>query len=92
MRIILISKVGSISLNLCYRSSALTVATENGIPTLPTLTYLANTISANDKTVPYSTIVALPTDKGEFSAFINKHTNEAAQLRMCRHIIKNANN
>ncbi|RKU38738.1 hypothetical protein C6496_04310 [Candidatus Poribacteria bacterium] len=60
--------------------SALTVGIENGIPTLPTLTYLANTISANDKTVPYSTIVALPTDKGEFSAFIDKHTTEAAQL------------
>ncbi|MDE0556703.1 MAG: FtsX-like permease family protein, partial [Candidatus Poribacteria bacterium] len=47
--------------------NALTVATENGISTLPTLTYLANTISANDRMVPYSTIVALPTDTGEFS-------------------------
>lgn len=47
--------------------NALTVATENGISTLPTLTYLANTIAANDKTVPYSTIVALPTDRREFS-------------------------
>ena len=47
--------------------SALTVATENGIPTLPTLTYLANTISANGRTVPYSTMVALPTDAGELS-------------------------
>lgn len=47
--------------------NALTVATENEIPTLPTLTYLANTISANDKTVPYSTIVARPTDRREFS-------------------------
>ncbi len=46
--------------------TALTVAAENSIPTLPTLTYLANTISANDKTVPYSTIVALPTGEGEF--------------------------
>ena len=45
---------------------ALAVATENSIPTLPTLTYLANTISANDKTVPYSTIVALPTREGKF--------------------------
>ena len=32
--------------------TALTVATENGIPTFPTLTYLANTISANDKVYP----------------------------------------
>lgn len=46
--------------------AASTVATENGISTLPTLTYLANTISANGKTVPYSTIVALPTDRREF--------------------------
>ena len=59
--------------------NALTVATENGISTLPTLTYLANTISANDKTVPYSTIVAFPTDEGEILAF-NRHTTEAAQL------------
>ncbi len=47
--------------------NALAVATENGISTLPTLTYLANTISANDRMVPYSTIVALPTNSGEFS-------------------------
>ena len=46
--------------------NALAVAAENNIPTLPTLTYLANTISANNKTVPYSTIVALPTDTREF--------------------------
>ena len=47
--------------------NALTVATENGIPTLPTLTYLANTITADDRTVPYSTMVALPTNGREFS-------------------------
>ena len=47
--------------------NALAIATENGISTLPTLTYLANTISANGKIVPYSTIVALPTDRGGFS-------------------------
>ena len=46
--------------------NALTVATKNGIPTLPTLTYLANTMSANNKTVPYSTVLALPTDTREF--------------------------
>ena len=46
--------------------NALTVATENGISTLPTLTYLANTISANNKTIPYSTILALPMDTREF--------------------------
>ena len=57
--------------------TALTVATENRIPTFPTLTYLANTISANDKVIPYSTIVALPTDEGEFAKLINTHTTEA---------------
>ncbi|MXV73314.1 hypothetical protein F4Z99_03430, partial [Candidatus Poribacteria bacterium] len=57
-----------------------TVATENRIPTLPTLTYLANTISANDKVIPYSTIVALPTDVGAFSELLNRYTTEADRL------------
>ena len=57
--------------------TALTVASENSIPTLPTLTYLANTIAANDKVIPYSTIVALPTDEGEFAKFLNMHITEA---------------
>ena len=60
--------------------TALTVANENSIPTLPTLTYLANTISANDKVIPYSTIVALPMDEGEFEKLLNMHTTEAQQL------------
>ncbi len=60
--------------------TARTVTTENRIPTLPTLTYLANTISANDKVIPYSTIVALPTDEGEFAKLLNMHTTEAQQL------------
>ena len=59
--------------------TALTVASENRIPTLPTLTYLANTITANDKTIPYSTIVALPTDAGEFAQLLDTHTTEADQ-------------
>ena len=46
----------------------------------PTLTYLANTISANGETVPYSTIVALPTDKGTFAELLDKHTTEADEL------------
>ena len=45
---------------------ALSVATENGLPVLPTLSYLANTITANGKTIPYSTIVALPIDEDAF--------------------------
>ena len=60
--------------------TALTVAYENRIPTLPTLTYLANTITANDKTIPYSTIVALPTAEDEFAELLNAHTTEAQHL------------
>ena len=55
-----------------FSDLALTIAAENGIPTLPTLTYLANTISANGKTVPYSTIVGLPVDEGEFFEFLSE--------------------
>ena len=60
--------------------TALAVANENSMPTLPTLTYLANTISANDKVIPYSTIVALPTAEGEFARRLNAHTTEAQRL------------
>ena len=60
--------------------TALAVANENGIPTLPTLTYLANTIAANDKVIPYSTIVALPIDASEFAKLLNMHTTEAQRL------------
>ncbi len=60
--------------------TALTVASENRIPTLSTLTYLANTISANDKVIPYSTIIALPTNEGEFAQRLNTHTTEAQHL------------
>ena len=60
--------------------TALAVANENSMPTLPTLTYLANTISANDKVIPYSTIVALPIDKGEFAKLLDGHTTEAQHL------------
>ncbi len=60
--------------------TARTVASENRIPALPTLTYLANTITANDKTIPYSTIVALPTDGGEVAELLNVHTTDAQRL------------
>ena len=60
--------------------TALAVANENSMPTLPTLTYLANTIGANDKVIPYSTIVALPTGEGEFAKLLNVHTTEAQRL------------
>ena len=60
--------------------TARTVATENRIPILPTFTYLANTISANDKVIPYSTIVALPIDEGEFAKLFNKSATEADRI------------
>ena len=60
--------------------TALAVANENSMPTLSTLTYLANTITANDKVIPYSTIVALPTNEGEFAKLLNVHTTEAQHL------------
>ena len=60
--------------------TARTVAAENRIPTFPTFTYLANTIRANDKVIPYSTIVALPIDEGEFAKLLDMHTTEAQQL------------
>ena len=65
-----------------FSDLVLTIAAENRIPTLPTLTYLANTISAEGKTVPYSTIIALPTDKGAFAEFLNRHTTEAQRFRV----------
>ena len=60
--------------------NALASATEIGVSTLPTFTYLANTISANDKIVPYSTIVALPMNEGEFSELLSGHTTESELL------------
>ena len=63
-----------------FSNTALTVAARNRISTLPTLTYLANTISANGKTVPYSTIIALPTEKAAFIELLNRYTTEADQI------------
>ncbi len=64
---------------------ALNVASENNIPTLPTLTYLANSVSivdtsqqeaANGKSVqvPYSTILALPFETEDFTELLNRST------------------
>ena len=63
-----------------FSDIALSVAAENRIPVLATLTYLANTISANGNTVPYSTIVALPIDEGAFSEFLNTSDVELESL------------
>ncbi len=63
-----------------FSETALTVAARHHIPTFPTLTYLANTISANGKTVPYSTIIALPTDGGTFAELLEQHITEADGL------------
>ncbi len=70
--------------------AALSVASENDIPTLPTLTYLANTISTidssqqnestgNNKQIPYSTILAVPLEKGEFAEHANRFVSENEQ-------------
>ncbi|MDE0465752.1 MAG: FtsX-like permease family protein [Candidatus Poribacteria bacterium] len=63
-----------------FSETALTVALRHRIPTFPTLTYLANTISSNGKTVPYSTIIALPTDDGTFAELLDQHITEADVL------------
>jgi ABC-type lipoprotein release transport system permease subunit len=70
--------------------TALLVASENNIPKLPTLTYLANTISIIDSSqqdkstsdapkIPYSTILALPIEKGLFSEFLSRYTTQEQQ-------------
>ena len=68
---------------------AISVATENNIPVLSTLTYLANSITASapsedptvDKvSVPYSTILALPVEKGEFAEFLSLHLTDSDRL------------
>ncbi|MDE0481248.1 MAG: FtsX-like permease family protein [Candidatus Poribacteria bacterium] len=67
--------------------TALSVASQNEIPTLPTLTYLANTISTADSSqqdestsatqqIPYSTILALPIEKEIFADFVSRYTTE----------------
>ena len=70
--------------------TALSVASENDMPTLPTLTYLANTISVvnqfennkiadDSKNVPYSSILALPIDNIEFTELLHEFTTEDEQ-------------
>ena len=59
-----------------FSETALAVAARNRIPTFPTLTYLANTISAKGTTVPYSTVVALPINDGQFSELLNRNAVE----------------
>lgn len=70
--------------------AALSVASENDIPTLPTFTYLANTISTvdssqqnestgNTEQIPYSTILAVPLEKGEFAKLVSRLTTEIEQ-------------
>ncbi len=80
--------------------AALQVASENGISTLPTLTYLANTISIiapsqeessiAPKKVPYSTILALPVEKGEFADLLSRYTTEE-ELRAAESKLKALN-
>lgn len=68
-----------------FSETALTVATRNGIPTIPTLTYLANTISKNInsnevKNVPYSTILAIPLDTSKLDVPFDKFNTEENRI------------
>ena len=40
--------------------AVLEIAEKQGRPALPTLTYLANSMAVGDRTLPYSTVAALP--------------------------------
>lgn len=76
----------------------MSVAKDNNIPVLPSLTYLANTISftsqADDNkeqttnTIPYSTMLALPLEDSEFSNVLNK-VNSEEQMGNLTEIILN---
>lgn len=72
---------------------ALSVASEKDIPTLPSLTYLSNTISLensnptidisnNTHVIPYSTIVALPINIGEFAKLVDDYTTTEEQIEV----------
>ncbi len=69
--------------------AAISVASENNFHSLPTFTYLANSIAVNitseEQTstknwVPYSTILAIPVETGEFSEFLSKNLTESDKL------------
>ncbi len=78
--------------------SALSVAQANDIPALPTLTYLANTISLasqvednnenSTNTIPYSTMLAIPIEDSVFSD-VNNSTNKEERLGNLPKIILN---
>lgn len=62
---------------------ALRVAEENNIPILPSFTYLANTIFHDTESeeneilkIPYSTILALPIEEGDFADLISEYSTE----------------
>ncbi len=64
---------------------ALTVAAENNMPTLPTLTYLANTISLDSdgnhtQDIPYSTILALPFSDAKLEEPLDKYNTEQIHI------------
>lgn len=73
--------------------AVLSVTSENDIPTLPTLTYLANSISIIDSSqqdkstgktqqIPYSTILALPVKKGQFAEIVGRYKIEEEQIAL----------
>ena len=74
-----------------FSETALAVTSENEIPTLPTMAYLANTISVEDssqnestnklRTIPYSTILAVPMETGEFADLLSRHISESDSIK-----------
>lgn len=62
---------------------ARTLAAENEIPVTTVMTYLANEISANGKTVPYSTITALGVNE-MMQEGIGKHPDNQILFRVAR--------
>ncbi len=59
------------------------VAAENEIPATTVMTYLANEISANGKSVPYSTITALGVNSGKWEQ-MGEPPDDQVQIRAAR--------
>lgn len=76
-------------LTAAFSETALATASEQGIPTLQTFTYLANAISAGERSIPYSTIIALPTHDQSFSALLEQNSAAAPEEPGPREIFLN---
>lgn len=60
-------QTGRIVLEPGAASAALEAAADEGLPAAPVLTYLANSISSGDRSIPYSTVSALGSGAGELT-------------------------